>query len=160
MRYPGAYKVAGKEVREFKELDDERALKLIALIYNIKREKWEDGIARSLALQEYLGLIAKRNSSYVRDSGIFGIDYDKVKLPDWKDADLVRLYDSLEPRTRGYYIDSAPELTDIQNAERIMYLTAVSAVSTEMKKRSNTRNAVSIAGQVLMAVLTAALSML
>ena len=52
VRYPCAYKVEGQEFKEFKDLNDERALKLLALIYNVKHEAWEDGIARSLALRE------------------------------------------------------------------------------------------------------------
>ena len=62
MRYPNAYKVEGREFKEFKDLDDERALKVVALIYNVKHESWEDGVARSLALEEFQGLLEKRNS--------------------------------------------------------------------------------------------------
>ncbi len=160
MRYPSAYKVAGTEVKDFKELDDEKALKLIALVYNVRHEEWEDGIARSLALQEYIAMLAKRRSQYLRNSGVFGISYDRVNLSKWNDEDLVKLYGRLKPKARAYYVDAAPELTEIRNAERIVYLTAVSAVSTEMRKRNNTRNAVTIACQVLAGALTVALSML
>jgi hypothetical protein len=83
-----------------------------------------------------------------------------VKLKTWKDPDLVRLYDSLIPKADTYYLDVAPELNDKQNAERIMYLTALSVIDTELRNRNNTRNVVTIAGQVLLGVLTAALSML
>jgi len=38
MRYPSAYKVEGKEFKEFKDLDDESALKEVALIYNVRHE--------------------------------------------------------------------------------------------------------------------------
>src|SRR3989338_3137426 len=80
MRFPGAYKVEGKEFSQFKELDDERALKVVALIYNVKFEGWEDNIARSIALEEYLSLLKKRGSRYIKKSGIFNIQYDKAKL--------------------------------------------------------------------------------
>jgi len=160
MQYPTRYKVEGKEVKEFKELDDDRALKLIALIYNVKHEIWEDDIARSIALQQYIGLLEKRRSQYIKKSGIFEISYEKVDITKWKDDDLVKLYDALEPKAALYYVDAAPELTETQNAGRIMYLTAMSAITTEMKKRNNTRNAVSIASQVLLGALTVALSIL
>lgn len=160
VRYPSVYKVAGTEVKNFKELDDEKALKLVVLIYNAKHENWEDGIARSLALQEYIGLLAKRKSPYFKKSGIFDVSYDKVSLSKWKDEDLIKLYDILEPKATAYYVDAAPELTEIQNADRIIYLTAVSAITTEMKKRSNTRNAVAITTQILTGLLTVALSMI
>ncbi|MDP2913770.1 MAG: hypothetical protein Q8N91_07210 [Candidatus Omnitrophota bacterium] len=160
MRYPSSYKVAGKEAKEFKELDDERALKLVVLIYNVKHESWEDGIARSVALQEYISLLAKRKSLYLRNSGVFDISYEKINLSTWKDEDLIKLYDTLEPKASTYYVDVAPELTEIQNAERIIYLTAESAVATEMKKRNNTRNAVTIATQILVGILTVALSII
>jgi hypothetical protein len=160
MRYPDAYKVEGKEYKEFKELDDEKALKLVALIFNVKHDVWEDGIARSIALDEYLGLLAKRKSKYVKDSGVFKIEYEKVKLSAWGDEDLMKLYDTIEPKAQSYYMEAAPELNEIQNAERIVYLTALGAIETETKKRNNSRNAVSIAGQILMTALSVALSMI
>lgn len=160
MHYPRTYKVEGKEVKEFKELDDEKALKLVALIYNVRHEQWEESIARSIALQEYIGLIAKRKSNYLKKSGIFEVAFDKVKLKEWKDPDLIRLYDSLVPKVENYYVDEAPQLSDMQNAERIMYLTAISAINTEMKNRGNTRNALYVGSQVLLGVLTIAMAMI
>jgi len=160
MHYPRAYRVEGGEVKDFKEFDDEKALKLVALIYNVRCEKWEEGIARSIALRQYIDLLAKRKSAYLKHSGIFESKYDKVNLRAWKDADLVRLYRSLLPKVDAYYVDAAPELTEIQNAERILYFTALSAIDTEMKRRSNTRDAVTIAANILLGAIGAALSML
>lgn len=160
MEYPRAYKVEGKEYKEFKQLDDDHALKVVALIYNVKTESQEDTIARSIALEEYLNLLAKRNSRYIKKSGIFGIKYDKIKLSSWKDDDLIKLYDTLIPKTDSYYMDTAPELTEIQNAHRIMYLTAVNSVVKELKKRQNTKSAMSVACQLLLTALSAALAMI
>lgn len=160
MSYPGAYKVEGVEVKEFKELNDDRALKIIALIYNVNCQAWEDGIARSITLEEYLKLLTARKSKYIKDSGVFDIKYEKVKIASWKDDDLFRLYDALEPKTGKYYMDSAPELTEIENAKRIMYLTAVNAVVRELKIRDGKRTALSIVSQVLLTALSAALSMI
>lgn len=160
MNYPGGYKVEGKEFKQFKELDDDKALKLVALIYNVQTESWEDGIARSIALEEYMTLLAKRNSGYIKKSGIFEAKYEKVKLSAWKDEDLIRLYETLAPKTDTYYMDVAPELSEIQNAQRIVYLTATNAIDTEMKKRRNTKSVVSIAGQVLVSALSVALAMI
>lgn len=160
MRFPTAYKIDGKEVKEFTQLDDERALKLIALIYNTKCENWEENIARVVALDEYLGLIAKRKTEYIKKSGIFDIKYDRENLAAWDEDDLVKLYDNLIPKTESYYMDSAQELNELENARRIMYLTAVSAVARELKKRDSKRNVVMIAGQVISTVLMVALSMI
>jgi hypothetical protein len=160
MRYPSTYKIEGKEVREFKDLDDDKALKTIVLIYNVKSDIWEDSLARSIALEEYLKLIKTRKSAYIKKSGIFNIKYDKVKVSKMKDGDLERLYDALIPKAEVYRMDSAPELTEIQNANRIIYLIAISSVITELKKRDNARNVISIAGQVLVTALTVALQML
>jgi hypothetical protein len=160
MNYPNAYKVEGKEYKQFKELDDDRALKLVALIYNVTPDTWEDGVARSVALEEYMTLLSKRNSKYIKNSGIFDAKYDKVALSKWKSEDLVRLFDALSPKAEQYYMDVAPELTETQNAQRIVYLTAVNAIDTEMKKRQNTQTVVSVAGQVLMTALSIALSMI
>lgn len=160
MKYPNAYKVEGKEFKEFKEMDDDHALKVVALIYNIKPADWEGGIARSIALEEYLNLLAKRKSAYVRNSGIFDIKYDKVKISKWKDEDLVKLYETIAPRAEAYYIDSAGDLTEIQNSERIIYLTSVNLVVKELKKRQNAKNAMTVASQVLVTALSIALSMI
>jgi hypothetical protein len=160
MRYPCAYKVEGAEFKDFGQIDDDRALKVVALIYNVRPEGWEDGIARSLALQDYLGLLAKRRSQYVKRSGIFDISFEKVKLASWTDDDLVRLYDCLEPKARVYYSDSAPELSETQNARRIVYLTGINSVIAEMKKRDITRKTLEIAGQVLSTALMVAMSLI
>ena len=160
IRYPTTYKVEGKEVKEFKDLDDDKALKAVVLIYNIKSDVWEDSIARSITLEEYLKLLKNRKSAYIKKSGIFNIKYDKVKFSKMKDEDLERLYDALLPKAEAYHMDSAPELSEVQNASRILYLTAISSVITELKKRDNTRNVISIAGQVLVTAITIALQML
>ena len=160
MRYPTVYKVEGKEFKDFKELDDDRAIKTIVLIYNIKHDDWEGGIARSIALEEYQGLLAKRKSPYIKNSGIFDIKYDKANILSWKDEDLVRLYDCLYPKANAYYVDSAPELSEKQNAERIVFLTAANVVIRELKKRDITQKAIMIAGQVLTTALTVALSLI
>ena len=160
MNRPTAYKVEGKEYSQFKEMDDDRALKLVALIYNVQTETWEDGIARSIVLEDYMTLLAKRKSKYIKNSGIFEAKYEKVKLSAWKNEDLIKLFETLSPKADAYYMDAAPELTEVQNAQRIVYLTAVNAIDTEMKKRRNTQGAISIASQVLMSALSVALAMI
>lgn len=160
MRYPSAYKVEGKEFKDFKDLDDDQALKVVALIYNVRHECWEGEIARSLALEEYVKLLSKRNSQYVKNSGIFDTKYDKVKISSWEDEDLMKLYDCLAPKTKAYYTECAPELTETQNAERITYLTVINSVLKELKKRDITQKAVVIAGRVIVTALSVALSMI
>ena len=160
MRYPKTYKVDGTVFKEFKELDDEKALKLVVLICNVKHVEWEDNMARSIALKEYIGLLEKRKSAYLKKSGIFKFEYERVNLRSWADNDLMNLYDSLVPKAEGYYLDVAPKLNDFQNAERIAYLTALSAIGTEMKRRNNTRNVVTFTSQILVGALSVALSML
>ena len=160
MRYPCAYKIEGQEFKEFKDLDDERALKIVALIYNVQPDSWETGIARSVTLEEYQGLLKKRNSAYVKSSGIFDIQYDRVKFPAWKDQDLIKLYDALAPRACRYYADSAPELNELENARRIVYLTGTAAVVRELKKRDLTQRVMTVAGQVLASALSIALAMI
>ena len=160
MRYPGAYKVEGKEAKEFKDLDDDKALKAVVLIYNAKSDIWEENMARSIALEEYLKLLKKRNSRYIKKSGIFSVKYDKVKVSKMNDDDLEKLYYALIPKAETYYMDSAPELTERENARRLVYLTAMSSIATELEKRNSAKNVISIAGQVLVTVLTVALQIL
>lgn len=159
-RYPSVYKVDGSEVKKFEELDDDKSLKMIALIYNVRHETWEDGIARSLALEEYLGMLSRRKTPYLKQSGVFDIKYDKADIKKWKDEDLMKLYDILLPKAEAYYIDVAPDLSEAKNAERIVYLTSVSVIAREFKARNDTRNAIAIAGQVVATVLSAALAMI
>jgi hypothetical protein len=158
MRYPCAYKVEGKEAKDFKDLDDDRALKLVALIYNVKCETREDGIARSISLEEYQSLLARRKSEYIKRSGIFDIQYEKVRIAKWSDDDIIKLGDCLSCRTGRYYSESAGDLSETQNAERIMYLTAMGSIAKELKKRDITRKSLLVAGQVLSAALTFALA--
>lgn len=83
-----------------------------------------------------------------------------MKLSKWKDADLERLLYNIAPKTDTYYMDSAPELTEVQNAHRIIYLTALNSVEIELKKRNNTRTAMGIAGNILIGALSIAMSMI
>jgi hypothetical protein len=158
MRYPHTYKVEGKEFAEFKDLDDEKALKVVAMIYNVKNECRDDKTARSIALEEYLNLLSKRKSQYIKNSGIFNAQYEKVQLSTYGDEELLAFYQCLEPKAMEY--SGRSDLTEVQNAERIVYLTAINAVVKEMKKRDITQKAIVIAGQVLSAALTVALAMI
>jgi hypothetical protein len=160
MRYPNQFKVDGKECRDFKELDDEKALKLIAMIYNVRGEDATGEIARRIVLEQYINLVAKRKSRYCKGSGIFDIKYDKVDLAKYEDEELIRLYEDLEPRAGGYRMESAQELSESENAKRIVYLTAICRVAGEIKKRDNTRQAMNVAGQVLAGALTVAMSLI
>lgn len=159
MRYPHNYKVEGKEFMNFKDLDDEKALKVVALIYNVRHECPDDKAARSIALEEYLGLLGKRNSPYIKNSGIFNAQYEKVRLSTYGDEELLCLYQSLEPKALEYST-SGSQLSEAQNAERIVYITAMNALVREMKRRDMTQQAIAIAGQVLSAALTVALAMI
>jgi len=160
VNYPRIYKVDGKEYADFKELDDERALKAVALIYNARHDMSEDSIARNIALDEYMKLLKKRNSAYLKKSGIFDTKYEQVDLKKWGDGELRRLYETLKPRADLYYMDSAVDLTEAQNADRLMYLTSVNAIENELRRRGNTKNATIMAGQILVGVLSLALAMI
>jgi hypothetical protein len=160
MRYPSAYKIEGKEFKDFKDLNDDQALKVVALIYNVSHEGKEDGIARSIALEEYLKLLAKRNSQYLKKSGIFDTKYDKVKISSWNDEELMDLYHYLAPKARAYCVESTSELTETQNSHRIICLIATNSVVTELKKRDITHKVVDIAGRVLVGALSIAASMI
>ncbi len=159
MSYPSAYKVEGKEVKDFKGLSDEQALKIVALIYNTSRETWEDRMARDIALNEYVTLLKKRHSAYINKSGIFNMQYDKTNLSSWKRDDLIKLYDALGSAANSYYMDSAHDLTEIENAKRIAYLTAINSIEKELKKRDSSKNVAAIAVNALGAAILFALSM-
>jgi hypothetical protein len=160
MRYPTCFKVEGKEFKEFKDLDDDKALKVLALIYNVQPVTYDDGVARSIAIEEYQELLSKRRSKYVVESGIFQIKYDKVDLRSWTSEDLQKFYQSMYPKAACYYQDAAPELSEKQNAERIVYVTAVNAAAKELKRRNSTDQAMTVAGQLLAGVLSIALAMI
>lgn len=160
MRYPTCFKVEGKEFKEFKDLDDDKALKVLALIYNVQPATYDQGVARSIAIEEYQGLLSKRRSKYVAESGIFQIKYDKVNLRAWTNGDLEKFYRTMYPKAVCYYQDAAPELSEQQNAERIIYVTAVNAAAKELKRRSSADRAMTVAGQLLAGALSIALAMI
>lgn len=157
-RLPKGYKVEGEEYLSFKDLSDEQALKMVVLIYNIKPEAWEDEISRKLTLEEYMALLKKRHSKYVKQSGIFDLKYEKEDLKKWSDKDLIKIYETLEAKTKGYYDVTAGELSDRQNAVRVMHLTAMGVIVKELQKRETTRSALQVAGEVLTIALSVALS--
>jgi len=160
MRYPRAFKIEGKEFKEFKEIDDEKALKLVAQIYNLRHESWEEDMARKISLDEYISILRGRKSAYLRKSGIFNIKYEKIKLSLWKKEDLEKLYDLLEIRTENYHIETAYKLTELENAKRITYLTAINCVARELEKRENTDKVIATTGQILVTALSVAMQML
>ena len=159
-RLPLGYKVEGKEYISFKDLGDDQAMKMFALIYNIKTDEWADGVAKSLALSEFRELLKKRKSKYIKSSGIFDVEFEKVDLKKWTDHDLVKVYEALEPKAKAYYESSAANLTEEENATRVMYLTAMSAIVKDLQKRETTRSAMQVAGEVLTIALSVALSLI
>lgn len=159
-RLPKGYKVGGEELVRFKDLSDDQALKMVVLIYNVKPELWEDEISRSLTLEEYLKLLKKRHSKYVKSSGIFELEYKKERLNKWSDEDLLKILKALDSKSQDYYEVTAGELSERENAVRIMRLTGMSVIVNELKKRTGTRTAMQVFGQALTVALSIALAVI
>lgn len=150
----------GQELVRFKDLSDDQALKMVVLIYNVKPELWEDEISRSITLSEYMALLKKRHSKYVKNSGIFDLEYKKENLKKWSDEDLLKIFNALDSKSRNYYEMTAGELSERENAVRIMRLTAMSVIVKELKTRTGTRAAMQVLGQALTVALSIAISVI
>lgn len=142
----------------FKDLSDDQAMKMFALIYNLKVDTWEDETAKGIALSEFREFLKKRKSKFIKKSGIFEVEIEKVDLKKWTDHDLMKVYNALEPKARVYYESSAADLSEEENARRVMYLTAMSAIVKDLRNRETTQGALQVAGDVLMIALSVALS--
>jgi hypothetical protein len=152
------YKVDGKEYKSFKDLSDEHALKVTVMIYNINAEGPEEKIAKSITLTQMVEMLKQRKSAYLEGSGIFDIQIQEIDLKTWTDEDLVKVYKILKNKVDISNYRAFPSLTEEENAYRVMYLTGMTAIVTELKKRDNVRQAWSTVGQVLVTALSIAVS--
>ncbi|MEA3489385.1 MAG: hypothetical protein U9R44_03460 [Candidatus Omnitrophota bacterium] len=152
------YKLEGKEYKTFAELDDEHALMMIVMIFNVPAETFEDGVAKNITISRFMETLGKRKSAYLKNSGVFGLAHEKVELKNWNDDDLLAVYNALEPKVSAHYLKPVSELSDRENAARIVRLTGMSAVVSELRKRSNTRQAWNVLAQVLVVALNVALA--
>jgi predicted small secreted protein len=146
------------EQGKFKSLSDEEALAMVAEIYNVAPETEKDGIAKNIALAEYIKELKKRRSKYIEASGIYELGYVDVDIRKWSDTEIVEYYTYLSSRVKEYEAVKSLELTDRWKAEVSMYVTARNAVFQEGKRRDHVRQFVEIAGTVLVAALNAAIA--
>lgn len=154
------YKVEGKEYRKFEELNDDEAMKVVISFFNVPEETYEDGVAKGLTIEKYMGVLEKRKSKYIKDSGIFSLAYQEIDLKLWNDQDLVTVYEALERRTIEYRYAPVATLSERENALRICRLTGMSCLVSELRRRKNTQEAWGVVAQVLTIGLQVALSML
>ncbi len=150
-----------KQAAKYKLLDDvtdEKALETYTLIYNVQPRTWEIETARSLSLEEFSVALKKRKSRYIRESGVFDLEYKKVDLQKWSDAQIIEFYDHLNDRIKNTNIEAIPESTDDENALRIIYMSARDRLAREGHRREGLRNFWTIFGQVVNVALAVAVS--
>ncbi len=154
------YKVEGKEYKTFEELDDDKALKMVVMIYNVNTNSEEEITAKNIALTKYMKILKARNSKYLKESGVFDLSYEKIYLSKWHEEDLVRIFKHLQYQPEKYDFETTTELTEQQNTRRIVYLTAMVALAEEVKNRDNTRYAMDMFGNLLGIALAVAVSVI
>jgi hypothetical protein len=157
-KYAHGYKVGEQEFVAFDDLSDENALKMVVLIHNVPAETYEEGVAKNLALKEYTGLLKKRNSKYLKESGIFELTYDKINFNEWDDEDLLTIFEALERKSNKYKYTPVSSLTDKENAARIVHFTGMAILAKELKKRINTQRAWAFVSNALTVALGVALA--
>ncbi len=154
------YKVEGKEYKTFEELDDDKALKMVVMIYNVNTNSQEEIAAKNIALTKYMRILKGRNSKYLKESGVFDLGYEKIYLNKWHDEDLRRVFKYLQSQPEKYDFETTAELTEQQNTRRIVYLTAMVSIAEEVKKRDNSRYAMDVFGNMLGVAIAVAVSLI
>jgi hypothetical protein len=158
--YKHSFKIEGKEYKKFKDLDDEQALQMVVMFYNVPEETYEDGVARGLTLEMYMEALEKRKSEYLKSSGVFDLAYKKVELKTWDDQNLVNVYDALEKKVINQGFRLISELSERESAVKIVRLTGMNSIVQELKNRQITREAWGVAAQLLTVALQVALTAL
>jgi len=154
------YKVEGKEYKTFEELDDDKALKMVVMIYNVDTNSEEEIVAKNITLTKYMRMLKGRNSKYLKESGVFDLSYEKIYLNKWHDEDIMRVFKYLQSQPEKYDFETAAELPEQLNARRIVYLTAMVSIAEEAKKRDSTRYAMDMFGNFLGIALAVAVSLI
>ncbi len=152
------YKVDGQQYASFKELDDEQSLKMVVMLYNVPTETYEDKTAKNITITKYMELLQKRKSDYIAGSGVFDLQYEKIDLKVWPEDDLISVYRALAEKPGVYDHQTTHELSENDNATKIVRLTGMEEIVRELRNRQNTRQAWSILAQVLTIALNVALA--
>ncbi|MDP8298732.1 MAG: hypothetical protein P9L88_02340 [Candidatus Tantalella remota] len=157
-RHHFGYKVDGKAYTKFDELTDEQALKMTILVFNVRTEAYDDGVARSVTLTELMEQLKKRKSSYLKNSKVFELHYETIDIESWSDDDLIGMYNALEAKMSVYNGRDIVALSDRENALRIARITGMTEMVNELKRRQNKRQAWNIFAQVLTTALQVAIT--
>jgi len=154
----GIYISEKAEYKEFKELTDQEAVDMVCRIYNvIARTRFEE-MAKSIALSEYMKALGKRKSALVRDSGILNVEYEKVDIRKWTNDEIISFNSLLNARLAKYSTEPLAYLTDEENIERVVFLTARECVASDIKRRQGFEYGMGVAEMLLGAAASAALS--
>lgn len=157
-KFAHGYKIGEKEFVQFKDLNDENALKMVVLLHNVSAETYEEGVAKNLTIEEYTKLLKKRNSKYLKESGVFELAYDKINFNEWGDEDLLTIFEALERKSNKYKYEPVSSLTDQENASRIVHFAGMAMIAKELKKRTNTQRAWAFISNALTVALGVALA--
>ncbi len=158
-KFPHTYRLEGKEYRDFKSLDDEAALKAVVMTYNVPVEPGPEETAKALTLQVQMELLEKRRTEYIKASGVFEkIKFEKIDLKIWSEEDLLSVYNELRGRFTAF--QGLKEISEEQNAKKIIYLVGMQSLVNELEKRENTRQAWRVAAQLISTALSVAVSLI
>ena len=144
---PGCVSLGGKtamdpgpgRARNFNDLSDEDALKMVLKLEEAKPQTEEDGVAKNIALGGYIDELKKRNSSYIAGSGVLRVPYPKEDLKKWALKDLDKMYRALDASMMIYKGVKISDLDEEERALRAIRMTANDAVARERRRRDLSR---------------------
>jgi len=120
---------------KLKGLDDQDALELGCAICNVKAEDRDKEIAKNIAIGKYLKELKKRKSPLIEESGMLEIKYEKINLKKFGNAEIIRLFRSLDREPFSYKTKTIAELTKDEESEKIVYVTAMNELLKEARRR-------------------------
>ena len=122
---------------KLKKMEPEEALHLGTIIYNVPPQDYEDELAKNITFGEYLKKMKSKSSRVIRESGLFKLKYEPVKLGVLPNAQLIKLYELYVSRfgaTRDNISDV--ELSEDEIGRKIIYATAAMLIRKELEKRN------------------------
>jgi len=154
------YVLEGKEYKNLKELNDDQALEMGALIYNARVETSAEKAAKNLTIERYLDDLRKRRSKKIKESGILELEYEEVDLKGWKREELVGMFESLKAQIDYSASQPSENTTERENARMIIHATGINSIVSELKRRQDTETFWQVFSQVLVIAANVALSLI
>jgi len=145
---------------QLKNINDEEALRIYCEIYNVPVKTKADEVARNIALGEFMKTVKRRSTRRIKESGVYDIEYEEVRLNKWSDTELASLYKHLEKESGDFSIEPDYVLSESEKGLKVVRATAMYVVFKEAKRRDSLKRGMELAAKALSVALTVALSII